>query len=88
VALAHDPSRLLVAVLGHPADRARLVPLAREDWSPEALGLGKRVAYLWCADGILASRLAEAVGRALGDAVTSRNWATMTKLLALVRGAP
>lgn len=83
--VADDPSRLLVAVFNNPADRARLEPLAKEDWSPEALALGARVAYLWCAGGILQSRLAQAVGRALGDAVTSRNWTTMTKLHALAR---
>ena len=84
--VAHDPSRLLVTILGRPADRARLEPLARQDWTPEALAIGTRVAYLWCADGILASRLLEAVGRVLGDAATSRNWATMTKLLAFTEG--
>ena len=81
--VAKDPSRLLVTVLKNPADRTRLVPLTRRDWSPEALSLGARVAYLWCAGGILDSRLAEAVNRALGDAATARNWATMTKLKAL-----
>ena len=29
------------------------------------------------------SHVAQAVGRALGDAVTTRNWTTVTKLLAL-----
>jgi uncharacterized protein (DUF1697 family) len=80
---ATDPSRHLVAVLGSPADRKRLEPLLKEDWSPECLASGTRVAYLWCPDGILVSRLLEAVGRALGDAVTMRNWATMLKLQAL-----
>jgi len=46
------------------------------------------VAYLWCAEGILKSRVAEAVGRVLGDAATARNWATMTRLLALTRAPP
>jgi len=50
--------------------------------------MGARVAYLWCPDGILASRLHVAVARALGDGVTGRNWATMTKLHALVQGLP
>ena len=85
--VADDPTRLLVTVLARPADRARLEPLARQDWMPEALALGTRVAYLWCAEGILASRLLGAVGGVLGDAVTSRNWATMTKLLALTEGS-
>lgn len=81
--VATDPSRFLVAVLADPAHMRRLKPLAERDWSPEALAMGERVAYLWCADGILASRLPEAVGRALEGAVTTRNWATMTKLHAL-----
>jgi uncharacterized protein (DUF1697 family) len=78
--VANDPSRLLVSVLGRPPDRIRLKPLARQDWAPEALAIGARVAYLWCANGILASRVAEAVNRAVGDAATARNWATITKL--------
>lgn len=78
--IASDPSRLLVAVLADPADRARLEPLAGQEWAPEALALGKRVAYLWCPEGVIASRVMEAVNRTLGDAVTTRNWATVTKL--------
>ena len=78
-----NPSRLLVAFLADPADRARLKALVRMRWAPEALALGERVAYLWCPDGVLASRVAAAVGEALGDAVTTRNWATVSKLLAL-----
>jgi uncharacterized protein (DUF1697 family) len=82
--VAGDPSRLMVAVLADPSVRRRLEPLAKQDWAPEALALGARVAYLWCPEGLLASPLAEAVGRALGDAVTTRNWATFTKLHALL----
>ena len=63
--------------------RAALEPLAGQDWAPEALALGARVAYLWCPDGVIASKLSAAVGRLLGDAVTSRNWTTMVKLQAL-----
>lgn len=82
--VAGNPSRLLVAVLASPADRSRLEPLGEQDWSPDALAIGSRAAYIWCPEGILASRLPEAVGRALGDAVTTRNWATLTKLQALL----
>lgn len=81
--VAVDPSRLLVAVLSNGADRRKLEPLLWQDWAPEALALGTRVAYLWCPAGFLSSRLAESVGRALGDAVTTRNWATVLKLHAL-----
>ena len=85
--VAGDPSRMLVAFLRDPAHRARLQPLTRQEWTPEALALGPRAAYLWCANGILKSRLAEAVGRLLGEDVTSRNWATVVKLQALVTEA-
>jgi uncharacterized protein (DUF1697 family) len=81
--VADDPTRLLVSVFRHPADRSKLESLLKQDWAPERLALGERVAYLWCAGGILESRVAEAVGRALGDGVTSRNWATVMKLHAL-----
>lgn len=82
--MAANPSRLLVAVLSDPADRGRLKPLLRQDWAPEALAVGARVAYVWCPEGQLDSRVFASVSRELGDAVTSRNWATMTKLYALV----
>jgi uncharacterized protein (DUF1697 family) len=81
--VAVDPSRLLVGVLATPADRGRLLPLASEDWAPDVLAIGARGFYLWCAGGILASRLVERIGRLLGDAATTRNWNTITKLQAL-----
>ncbi|HKA08810.1 MAG TPA: DUF1697 domain-containing protein [Gemmataceae bacterium] len=82
---ADNPSRFLLAVLRDPADRTKVAPLAKRDWTPEALALGTRVAYLWCADGILASALGAAVGKALGDGVTARNWSTMLKLNSLAQ---
>jgi uncharacterized protein (DUF1697 family) len=78
--VAADPSRMLVAFFRDAADRPKLEPLLGQDWAPEALALGKGVVYLWCANGILESRLAEAVNRLLGDGVTARNWATVLKL--------
>ena len=81
--VANDHSRLLVSVLATAADRKKLEPLSQQNWTPEVLGLGTRVAYLWCANGILESRMAVAVGRALGDGGTSRNWATILKLKAM-----
>jgi len=86
-ATTDNPSRQLVAFLADPADRPRLEPLEKRDWAREALVLGARVAYLWCPDGVIASRLAKAVDGALGDAVTSRNWATVLKLDALIVSA-
>ena len=86
--IARDPSRLLVGVLRNAADRARLEPLTKRDWAPDEFAIGRRVAYLWCPNGMIQSRLAESVNRALGDAVTTRNWATMVKLKALVEATP
>ena len=80
---ARDPSKLLVAFLAEPDDIARLRPLAEQDWAPEAIALGVGVAYLWCPNGVSSGGLWKAVGGVLGDAVTSRNWATVCKLLAL-----
>jgi uncharacterized protein (DUF1697 family) len=84
--IADNPSRLLIAVLNDKADRMRLEPLLKEDWTPDALAVGQRVAYMWCAGGLLESRLADRVGRVLRDAVTTRNWATILKLHALTTG--
>jgi uncharacterized protein (DUF1697 family) len=83
--IADNPSRLLVSVLGDPRDQAKLKPLLVQKWAPDALAIGKRVAYLWCSRGILESPLAEAVGRSLRGAATARNWATISKLHALCR---
>lgn len=82
--VADDPSRLLLAVLADRADRASLEHLLDEDWAPEALAVGPRVAYLWCPDGIGKSRLNDAVNGALGDGVTARNLKTMDRLRALL----
>ena len=82
--VAKDPTRLFASVLTDPADKKKLAPLVKQDWSPEVLAVGARVAYQWCPKGLLEGKLPEAVGRALGDGVTTRNWATITKLHALV----
>jgi len=86
-AVAVNPSRMLVAVPLDASRTRRLKPMERQDWSPEGFALGRRVAYLWCPQGVIASRVAKEVDRILGDAVTSRNWSTMTKLRDLAGGA-
>ena len=84
--VADDPARLFVTVLLDPADRKRLIPLARQDWTPDVLAVGARAAYLWCPRGMMDSLLAAEVIRLLGDGGTTRNWATVTKLHALAGG--
>ena len=81
------PPRFLVAFFRRPTDRSLLAPLAKRKWGKDKLALGERVAYLWCADGILTSGLLTEVGRALDDGVTTRNWATVRKLLELAQQA-
>ena len=80
--MAEDPSRLLVLAFADPGHTARLAPLQSERWTPEALAVGKRVAYLWCARGIGVSRLWTMVNRAIGDTGTARNVTTLTRILA------
>lgn len=75
-----DPSRLLVVFLGNPESRSLLEPLLEKEWNPEVLVLGVNAAYLWCPDGLLASRMAKAVGQVLGKNTTTRNWATVRKI--------
>ena len=85
--VAEHPSRLLVLAFADPAHTARLASLQSERWTPEALAVGKRVAYLWCARGIGISRLWTMVNRAIGDTGTARNVTTMTRILATLDSA-
>ena len=78
--VARDPARFLVAFCSDAGRLKQLAPLTRQDWSPDALAVGSVAAYLWCASGILESRLAETVGRVLGESTTTRNWTTVTKI--------
>lgn len=87
-AVATDPSRLFVAVAFDGSALAALTPLTTQHWGQDRLAVGTRAAYLWCVEGMTESRLAKAANRALGDAATTRNWATILKLNALMRSAP
>lgn len=84
--LAVDHSRLIVAFFRDAGDPAKLEPLLEQDWGSNALAIGPGVAYVWCAEGILASQLLDAVVRRIGDGVTTRNWATVWKLHVLASG--
>lgn len=85
--LATEHSRLMTFILTKPKDRSLVEPLTAMDWGREALAVGTRAAYVWCPEGILESRAAAAVGKALGDATTSRNWSTLCKVHALCQAA-
>lgn len=51
---------------------------------PEQFHIGSHAAYLHCADGILESKAGSALLGKLGREVTTRNWATVLKLKALL----
>lgn len=75
-----DPSRYFVGFLYEPATAKALTALAARSWAPELMAVGDGVVYLWCPSGLTESPAAEAIGRALGDAVTIRNWSTVQKI--------
>jgi len=79
-----DPSRLLVAIWRNAKAREGVEKLAGQDWAPDQLVTGRHGGYLWCGDGILASKAVVALDKALRDEVTSRNWATVLKIGALL----
>jgi len=82
--VADNPSRLLILACVDSDVIAQLEPLLTQRWNPEALAVGKRVAYLWCARGIGVSPLWAMVNRAIGNGGTARNMATMKKLLTIL----
>lgn len=85
--VATDPSRLLVAFTDAPKALEGLTSLAGADWGKEKLHIGKHAAYLWCADGILESKAAVALLKGLDQAGTTRNWARLEKIHALMQSA-
>lgn len=80
-----NPSRLLVALTNDAASLVKLRSLAAEQWGGEQVHVGKHAVYLWCANGILESKAAVALLKGLSDSGTTRNWATIEKILALLR---
>jgi uncharacterized protein (DUF1697 family) len=83
--IAADPAKLLVAMTGDAKALAALAPLAGRPWGAERLHVGRHAAYLWCAHGILESKAAEALLGALAENATTRNWATLGKILVAMR---
>jgi uncharacterized protein (DUF1697 family) len=82
-----DPSRLVVVFAPDPDALAGLQAVKPLVAAGEAWHLGRHAAYLHCAGGLLQSRAAEALLGRGRDGVTTRNWATLGKLLALARSS-
>ena len=64
---------------------APLVPLAE---APERLVITNQAAYLHCPEGLLKSKVGEAMLGKAGRGVTTRNWATVLKIEALLSAVP
>lgn len=79
---AKAPNRLQVTFLDGVPDRSALRPVLEADWSPEAVAVGKGVVYAWQPNGMTGSKLGEALAKVPGPVATTRNLATLQKLLA------
>jgi uncharacterized protein (DUF1697 family) len=82
--VATDPSRLLVAITEDAKALSKVKTLGKLPWGAERIHVGKNAAYLWCANGILESKAAVALLGGLKEAGTTRNWATVRKIHALM----
>jgi uncharacterized protein (DUF1697 family) len=76
-------SRLLAAFVQGTEPLASLRKVAALVVPPEQFAVGSQAAYLLCASGLLESKAAAALIGKAGQAVTTRNWATVLKLHAL-----
>jgi uncharacterized protein (DUF1697 family) len=75
-----DPSRFFVAFPSAASELEKAAALLDETWMPDQFAMGSKAAYLWCARGILDSKLVKAFERLMRDRMTARNWATVLKL--------
>lgn len=82
--MAADPSRHLVAFVPDRTVLRVLAPMTKTDWSPENFHLGPEAAYLWCPDGIIESKMLKALAKLTKNESTTRNWATVERIHALV----
>jgi uncharacterized protein (DUF1697 family) len=87
-ATSDNHSRVLVAFTLDPRDLRSLAALAALVKPPERFVMGRHAAYLWCPDGILQSEAGKALLGKAGRSATTRNWATVLKLGALLRDDP
>lgn len=80
---APDHSQLLVAFAQDAQVLAGFKTISPLVVAPEEFSVGAHAAYLHCASGILESKAGKALLGKAGQAVTTRNWATVLKLQAL-----
>jgi len=83
-ARADQHSRFLVAFVQDVRALSSVAALAPLVAPAERFAVGSQAAYLLCTDGILESKAGAALLGKAGRAATTRNWATVMKLQALV----
>jgi uncharacterized protein (DUF1697 family) len=71
-----------VAFFERNVAKATLADLRPEDYAPDELAVGDRVLYFRYRSGLMGSALPKLLETVLDDPGTSRNWNTVTKLLA------
>jgi uncharacterized protein (DUF1697 family) len=85
-AVAVEPRRYQVTFLAGELDRQRLQELSALASGAEQLAARGRELYAWHPDGVARSKLwAKLSSTGLGVKATSRNWATVTALLEMLR---
>jgi len=84
---AEEHPRFLVAFVQDAKALSSLAAIGSLVVAPEQFSVGRSAAYLLCATGILESKAWEALLGKAGKSATTRNWATVLKLQALVNEA-
>jgi uncharacterized protein (DUF1697 family) len=81
---ASEPAKLHVTFLSARPDRRRLREVDPADFEPDVFRAGGREIYAWYPNGVQKTKLSHAFWeKRLGLVATSRNWNTVTRLLAL-----
>jgi uncharacterized protein (DUF1697 family) len=84
---ASDGARLAVTFLSGPLDPARFADADPADFAPDEFRLAGREIYTWLPNGFSGSRIPPNFWDKRTDQLaTTRNWNTVTKLLAMVNG--
>lgn len=78
-----DYSQFLAVFANDTASLRSLAPLHALVQPPEQFAIGSEAAYVYCAAGIKESKLGKALLGKAGKSATTRNWATVLKLLSL-----
>ena len=82
---ADEGAKLMVTFLSGPLDRARFADLDPERFAPDEFAATDREIYLWLPNGMSGSRIPiDFWDKQVGRLGTTRNWNTVTKLLAMV----